>query len=125
MKEEIKGDSELRRPSPPTPPPACSAALAASARGARFLEQRLDPYRSEFGRKAVWSHEFVFPTWFENPAPIVEALRGYLETDYDYPADARGRARRPRRRGRRAAGGGAGRAPRARGCGRRSSSRSG
>jgi phosphohistidine swiveling domain-containing protein len=28
----------------------------------------------------------VFPTWFESPAPIVEALRGYIETDYDYPA---------------------------------------
>src|SRR5262249_549125 len=27
-----------------------------------------------------------FPTWRENPAPILEALRGYLETDYDYPA---------------------------------------
>src|SRR5205085_4970488 len=36
--------------------------------------------------KAIWSHEFSFPTWKENPAPILEAVRGYLETDYDYPA---------------------------------------
>ena len=45
-----------------------------------------EPYRQEFGYKAIWSHEFSFPTWRENPAPIVEAVRGYLETDYDYPA---------------------------------------
>ena len=86
MKEEIKGDSELEAAFAADTAAGVLAALAASARGTRFLEQRLDPYRSEFGRKAVWSHEFVFPTWFENPAPIVEALRGYLETDYDYPA---------------------------------------
>ena len=44
------------------------------------------PLSPEFGRKAVWSHEFIFPTWFEKPAPIIEAVRGYLETDYDYPS---------------------------------------
>jgi phosphohistidine swiveling domain-containing protein len=86
MKEEIKGDSDLKAAFAADTAAGVLAALAASARGSEFLEQRLDPYRSEFGRKAVWSHEFVFPTWFENPAPIVEALRGYLETDYDYPA---------------------------------------
>ena len=42
-----------------------------------------------------------FPTWKENPAPIVEAVRGYLETDYDYPAAIAGGPRRPRRRRRR------------------------
>src|SRR5205085_1873975 len=55
-------------------------------RGQAFLRDRLETYQQEFGYKAIWSHEFSFPTWKENPAPILEAVRGYLETDYDYPA---------------------------------------
>ena len=87
MKEEVKGDSELLA--------AFHAgdsagdvlrALDGTERGRRFVAERLLPYRLEFGNKAIWSHEFVYPTWREEPAPIVEAVRGYLETDYDYPA---------------------------------------
>jgi pyruvate,water dikinase len=90
MKEEIKGDEELRA--------AFSAGetaadvlrgLEGSERGRRFLAERLDPYRREFGNRAIWSHEFVYPTWRESPAPVVEAVRGYLESDYDYPATLR------------------------------------
>ena len=86
MKEEIKSDPELRSAFAADNAAGVVAALAAQERGRRFLSERLDPYRAEFGRKAVWSHEFVYPTWFENPAPIIEAVRGYLETDYDYPS---------------------------------------
>jgi pyruvate,water dikinase len=87
MKEEAKGDSELLA--------AFHAgdsagdvlrALDGTERGQRFVAERLLPYRLEFGNKAIWSHEFVYPTWREAPAPIVEAVRGYLESDYDYPA---------------------------------------
>src|SRR4051812_49794757 len=35
----------------------------------------------------MYAHEFSFRTWREDPTPIVEAVRGYLETDYDYPAE--------------------------------------
>ena len=35
----------------------------------------------------MYAHEFSFTTWREDPAPIIEAIRGYLETDYDYPAE--------------------------------------
>ena len=87
MKEEIKDDAELssafserdRRAG------ACGA-LEGSERGRRFLAERLDPHRKEFGNKAIWSHEFVYPTWRENPAPIIETIRAYLATDYDYPS---------------------------------------
>src|SRR5262249_42497744 len=60
--------------------------LESTERGDRFIVERLDPYREEFGYKSIWSHEFSFPTWKEHPAPILEAIRGYLETDYDYPS---------------------------------------
>ena len=88
MKEEVKGDSELTAAfhSGDTAA-AVAAALDGSERGRRFVEERLRPYQLEFGNKAIWSHEFVYPTWRENPAPIIEAVRGYLESDYDFPAE--------------------------------------
>ena len=33
----------------------------------------------------MWSHEFIYKLWAEDPAPIIEAIRGYVATDYDYP----------------------------------------
>ena len=59
---------------------------AASERGRRFIAERIEPYQKEFGWHAVWSHEFIFPTVYEKPEPVVELVRGYLQTDYDYPA---------------------------------------
>ena len=89
MKEEIKGEYELRDAFRGETAADVIRSLEGSERGRRFLDERLTPYRQEFGYKAIWSHEFSFPTWKESPAPIVEAVRGYLETDYDYPAAIR------------------------------------
>lgn len=86
MKEEIKGDDELQAAFAGYTAADVLRALGSSDRGRRFLRERLEPYQQEFGYKAIWSHELSFPTWREKPAPIVEAVRGYLETDYDYPA---------------------------------------
>jgi pyruvate,water dikinase len=87
MKEEIKDDAELNAAFHTGETAAGAlAALEGSERGRRFVAERLRPYQLEFGNKAIWSHEFVYPTWRENPAPIIEAVRGYLETDYDFPA---------------------------------------
>ena len=88
MKQEIAGDAELR-PVFEQDDTARDvlAALEGSERGRRFLSERLRPHQQAFGYKAIWSHEFAFKTWVEDPAPIIEALRGYLATDYDYPAN--------------------------------------
>jgi phosphohistidine swiveling domain-containing protein len=86
MKEEVKREPDLAAAFTGETAADILRALESSERGRRFLAERLDPYRTEFGNKAIWSHEFVFPTWREQPAPIVEALRGYLASDYDYPA---------------------------------------
>lgn len=86
MKEEVKLDSELRAAFQGETAAVVLRALGSSDRGRRFLAERLDPYRAEFGNKAIWSHEFVYPTWRESPAPIIEAVRGYLESDFDYPS---------------------------------------
>jgi phosphohistidine swiveling domain-containing protein len=84
MKQEVKADPVLRDAFKGDTATDVRSKLSATPAGTRFLEQRLDPYREEFGYKSIWSHEFVFPLWKENPGPIIEAIRGYLESDYDY-----------------------------------------
>jgi pyruvate,water dikinase len=84
MKEEIKPVPELRDAFQAETAAGVLTKLRATPAGSRFVSERLDPWRQEFGYKAIWSHEFVFPLWKENPGPIIEALRGYLESDYDY-----------------------------------------
>jgi pyruvate,water dikinase len=64
-------------------------ALEASDEGRAFLAERIEPYQRTFGYKSMWAHEFAFTTWRENPAPIIEAIRGYLEVDYDFPSELR------------------------------------
>jgi phosphohistidine swiveling domain-containing protein len=86
MKEAVKADADLRSAFAGETGSDVLAALEASPSGQRFLHEQLDAYRLEYGNKAIWSHEFVYPTWRESPAPIVEMIRGYVETDYDYPA---------------------------------------
>jgi phosphohistidine swiveling domain-containing protein len=86
MKEEIKEDSELRAAFEGETAADVMGALESSKRGRRFIEERVEPHQRHFGYKAIWSHEFAFRTWREDPAPMIEAVRGYLATDYDYPA---------------------------------------
>ena len=45
----------------------------------------METYQREFGYHAVWSHEFIFPTVREQVEPVLELVRGYIETAYDYP----------------------------------------
>ena len=86
MKEEIKDDADLRAAFTGETAADVLGALGSTQAGAAFCRDRLEPYQREFGYKSIWSHEFSFVTWRENPAPILEAVRGYLESDYDYPA---------------------------------------
>ena len=87
MKEEIKADTELAAAFEGETATHIVAALEDSDAGRRFLEERVLAHQKAFGYKAIWSHEFAFTTWREDPAPMLEAVRGYLATDYDYPAN--------------------------------------
>jgi pyruvate,water dikinase len=55
----------------------------------RELLKDIDKYKNEYGNKSIYAHEYIYTTWRENPTPIVEALRGYLISDYDYEEDVR------------------------------------
>jgi phosphoenolpyruvate synthase/pyruvate phosphate dikinase len=86
MKEEAMADPELAGAFTGETAVDVIESLGGSARGRRFLSERLEPYQREYGYHAVWSHEFVFPTVREQAEPVIELVRGYIETDYDYPA---------------------------------------
>lgn len=86
MKNEVRDDEELSVIFSRETGSDILKALEASARGRRFIEESLRPYQKEFGWHAVWSHEFVFPTRYEQPEPILEVVKGYVDTDYDYPS---------------------------------------
>ncbi|MCH1867824.1 PEP-utilizing enzyme [Nocardioides sp. CFH 31398] len=63
------------------------ANLQASEEGRTFLAKEVDAYQADYGYKSMWAHEFAYTTWREDPTPVVDAIRGYLEVDYDYPAE--------------------------------------
>ncbi len=86
MKNEVRDDTELRAAFGPDDTKAISSALRGSERGRRFISERIEPYQREFGWHAVWSHEFIFPTVREEMEPVLELIRGYLTSDYDYPS---------------------------------------
>jgi len=86
MKNEVRDDPELTAAFEPEAVADVEARLRATDRGRRFIAERVEPYQREFGWHAVWSHEFIFPTVREQMGPVLELVRGYLATDYDFPA---------------------------------------
>lgn len=46
--------------------------------------QELDEYLQEYGWRTVYAHEFVHPTWVEDPNYCLAVIRGYLERDFDF-----------------------------------------
>ena len=35
----------------------------------------------------MYTHEFIYKTWYEDPTPAYEAVRGYVASDYDFNAE--------------------------------------
>jgi pyruvate,water dikinase len=66
--------------------PEILAELGNSADGKELIK-KIDAYKFEYGNKSMYTHEFLAETWRENPLPIVVALKGYVENDYNYPKD--------------------------------------
>ncbi len=49
----------------------------------------LKAYQREFGWHAVWSHEFIYPSRFETPEPVLDVIKGYLDQSYKAPASGK------------------------------------
>ena len=86
MKETVKGNETLEAAFKGATATDVYAALEGSTDGKALIKDQLEPYLEEFGHKALWSHETRFPLWVESPGPAIEAVRGYVVSDYDYPA---------------------------------------
>ncbi len=85
MKEEVKGDAELTKAFSALTAAEIIPALQATERGRRFIDERVVPYQKEFGWHAVWSHEFIFPSFREDMTPVIQLVRDQYASDYDYP----------------------------------------
>jgi phosphohistidine swiveling domain-containing protein len=89
LKETVKKNAALKRAFDDNETAdGVMRALDATTDG-RELLKAIDAYKNEYGNKSMYAHEYLYTTWRENPTPIVEALRGYLLTDYDYEKDVR------------------------------------
>jgi pyruvate,water dikinase len=86
LKEKVKQSKALQAAFKNETADRVMKALGESGEGREFLKE-IDAYKMEYGNKSMYTHEYLFTTWRENPTPIVEGLRGYLETDYDYEKD--------------------------------------
>ncbi len=86
LKEEAKTDPALVAAFKGETAVDVVEALNETECGRRFLEEKVGAYQREYGYHAVWSHEFIFPTVREQVEPVLELVRGYIDSDYDYPA---------------------------------------
>ena len=86
MKERAKDDKVLSEAFAKESGAEIFAALESTDQGKKFIEEKLTPWQREFGWHAVWSHEFIFTSRFEDPAPVLDVIQGYIESDYDYPS---------------------------------------
>ncbi|MFB0920491.1 MAG: PEP-utilizing enzyme [Oscillospiraceae bacterium] len=55
-----------------------------SVKGGKELHDKIKAYTEEYGWKPLWTHEYIYKLWIEDPTPIYEAIKSYVETDYDY-----------------------------------------
>jgi pyruvate,water dikinase len=84
LKEEVKKDAGLKKIFEETDTPEeIENALNKSDRGKAFLNEVFE-YAKEFGYKAVYTHEYVFSLDIEDQKPILEQIKGYLATDFNY-----------------------------------------
>lgn len=86
LKEKVKADSELSGIFNNTEKAADIASkLEASAKGKAFMKDVVD-YSKEFGYKAVYTHEYTYPLYVEDQTPILEQIKSYLTSDFNYNA---------------------------------------
>jgi len=84
IKEKAKKDKKLAEAFASGTGMEIHAALSKIAEGKKLIED-VAAYQREFGWHAVWSHEFIFPSRYEEAGPVLDVIKGYIESDYDYP----------------------------------------
>lgn len=57
--------------------------LQKSKTGLEFLND-VQAYANEFGYKSIYTHEYRFKLWVEDNTPILDQIKNYFDTNYDY-----------------------------------------
>jgi pyruvate,water dikinase len=86
IKEEVNAHPALSSAFNASSAADVMSALSESARGRQLINQRIRPHQKTFGYKSIWSHEVRFRLWVEDPAPVIESIRGYIASDFQFPA---------------------------------------
>lgn len=85
LKEQVKADPVLKAIfEAGETAAAILPGLEKSEKGRAFLKNVTD-YAKEFGVRAMYTHEYVYKLWVEDITPIIEMIKGYLMSDYDFP----------------------------------------
>ncbi len=87
LKEEVKANPELKQlfDSKETAS-AIIPALQATPTGRAFIK-KVQAYLKEYGYKPLYTHEYIYKLWVEDPTPCVETIKGYLVSDYNFPEE--------------------------------------
>lgn len=86
LKEKVKADPELKAVFEGAKKPAdIEPALAGTAKGKEFIAA-VRAYAKEFGYKAIYTHEYVYPLYVEDQTQIYDQIGSYLASDFDYNA---------------------------------------
>jgi len=86
LKEKVKGSAELKAAFADSDAAAdIRRELLAGEAGKAFLKD-LGDYAKEYGYKALYTHEYRFKTYVEDDTPILDQIKSYLSSDWDYHA---------------------------------------
>ena len=86
LKEKVKADPELTEIFSKTEKVGDIAPkLNSSAKGKAFLND-IKVYAGEFGYKSIYTHEYRYPLYIEDHTPILDSIKSYLASDFNYDA---------------------------------------
>lgn len=84
LKEKVKADKDLSAAFTKGSAAAeIRSLLEKTKAGADFLKA-VQVYANEFGYKSIYTHEYIFKLWVEDDTPIIEQVKNYFDSDYDY-----------------------------------------
>ncbi|TAK21797.1 MAG: PEP-utilizing protein mobile subunit [Chloroflexota bacterium] len=86
LKNQVRRDRALRAAFEADTAGAILRRLAAAGPSGTAFLAAIDDYGREYGNRSLYAHEYIYPLWRENHAPIVETINSYVDSDYDFPA---------------------------------------
>lgn len=83
MKEFVKGHPALRKMFEENEKEVIMEKLQETEDGKTFFNM-LNDYRKEYGFHALYTHEYIYKTVYEDPTPVLDTIKDYLKSDYNF-----------------------------------------